>query len=65
MGARLTKADHERIAWVKSFESGRKWFLKMRAKRGEKPGTQKYYALALKQFSEFVGMTPENSFFTK
>lgn len=31
----------------------------MRAKYGEKLGTQKYYAQALKRFSEYVGMTPD------
>jgi integrase len=56
---RLTQIDRERIAWAKSFKAGEKWFLKLRAKHGEKPGTQKYYVRALKEFSEYVGMTPD------
>jgi integrase len=56
---RLTQIDRERIAWAKSFKAGEKWLLKLRAKHGEKPGTQKYYVRALKEFSEYVGMTPD------
>ena len=57
--AYLGKVDRERIAWVKSFKAGAKWFLKLRAKHGEKIGTQKVYALALEQFCEYVGMDPD------
>jgi len=56
---RLTRIDRERIAWAKSFKAGEKWLLKLRAKHGEKPGTQKYYVRALKEFSEYVGKTPD------
>ena len=59
MGTRLTKIDRERVAWVKSFKSGEKWLLKLRAKHGEKLGTQKYYVRALKEFSEYVEMDPD------
>jgi len=56
---RLTQIDRERIAWAKSFKSGEKWLLKLRAKHGEKLGTQKYYVRALKEFSEYVEMDPD------
>ena len=56
---RLTQIDRERIAWAKSFKAGEKWLLKLRAKHGEKLGTQKYYVRALKEFSEYVGMDPD------
>lgn len=56
---RLTQIDRERIAWIKSFESGRKWLLKLRAKHGEKLGTQKYYVRAVKEFSEYLEMSPD------
>jgi integrase len=56
---RLTQIDRERIAWAKSFKAGEKWLLKLRAKHGEKPGTQKYYVRALKEFSEYVEMDPD------
>ena len=56
---RLTQIDRERIAWAKSFKAGEKWLLKLRAKHGEKLGTQKYYVRALKEFSEYVGKTPD------
>lgn len=56
---RLTQIDRERIAWIKSFESGRKWLLKLQAKHGEKLGTQKYYVRAVKEFSEYLEMSPD------
>jgi integrase len=56
---RLTQIDRERVAWAKSFKSGEKWLLKLRAKHGEKLGTQKYYVRALKEFSEYVEMDPD------
>ena len=56
---RLTQIDRERIMWTKSFKSGEKWLLKLRAKHGEKLGTQKYYVRALKEFSEYVKMDPD------
>ena len=56
---RLTQIDRERIAWAKSFKAGEKWLLKLRAKHGEKLGTQKYYVRALKEFSEYLRMNPD------
>jgi len=51
--------DLQRIAWVKSFKSGEKWFLKLRKQHGKKIGTQKNYAIALERFCEYVKMTPD------
>jgi len=56
---KLGKKDIERIAWIKSFKSGIKWFLKLRKQYGEKLGTQKNYALALERFCEYIGKTPD------
>jgi len=55
----ITDKDRQRIAWVKSFESGKKWFLKLQKQHGEKLGTQKVYSLALEQFCEYINMTPD------
>jgi integrase len=55
----LNPADIKRIEWVKSFETGRKWFLKLRKQYGEKLGTQKVYAIALKRFCKKLGMNPD------
>jgi integrase len=55
----LGKKDGKRIAWVKSFKSGEKWFLKLAKQHGEKEGTQKNYAVGLERFCEYIGMTPD------
>jgi len=55
----LGKKDIERIAWVKSFKSGIKWFLKLRKQYGDKLGTQKNYAIALQRFCEYMKMNPD------
>ena len=55
----LRPADKENIKWVKSFKAGEKWFLKLRSKKGEKLGTQKSFARALKRFTEYVKMDPD------
>jgi integrase len=55
----LGKKDRERIAWVKSFRSGSKWFLMLESDYGKKEGTQKNYALALKRFCKYMKMTPD------
>jgi integrase len=55
----LRPADKENIDWVKSFKAGEKWFLKLRSKKGEKLGTQKNFARALKRFTEYVEMDPD------
>jgi len=56
---KLGKKDIERIAWIKSFKSGIKWFLKLRKQYGEKLGTQKNYALALERFCEYIEKNPD------
>jgi hypothetical protein len=55
----LGKRDRKRIAWVKSFKSGNKWFLKLSSQHGDKEGTQKNYAVGLERFCEYMGMTPD------
>lgn len=55
----LGKKDRERVAWVKSFDSGNKWFLKLESQHGKKLGTQKNYAMALERFCEYMEMTPD------
>jgi len=55
----LGKKDRKRIAWVKSFKSGEKWFLKLAKQHGEKEGTQKNYAMALERFCEYLGKNPD------
>jgi integrase len=51
--------DRQRIAWAKSFKTGQKWFLKLRKQYGEKIGTQKHYAKALKRFCKYMKMNPD------
>jgi len=55
----LGKRDRERVAWVKSFKAGNKWFLKLSSQHGDKEGTQKNYAVGLERFCEYMGMTPD------
>jgi len=55
----LRPADIKNIEWVKSFKAGEKWFLKLRSKKGEKIQTQKSFARALKRFTEYVKMDPD------
>jgi integrase len=55
----LGKRDRERVAWVKSFESGEKWFLKLESQHGKKLGTQKNYAMALERFCEYLDKNPD------
>jgi len=55
----LGKKDRKRIAWVKSFKSGNKWFLKLSSQHGDKEGTQKNYAVGLERFCEYMVMTPD------
>jgi integrase len=55
----LGKKDRERVDWVKSFNSGRKWFLKLEKQHGERLGTQKNYAMALQRFCEYLKMSPD------
>ena len=57
----LVPKELERIAWVNSFKSGRKWFLKLAKNFGEKEGTQKNYALALQRFCEYIGKDPDTA----
>lgn len=59
LNTNIGPADLQRIAWVKSFKSGSHWFLKLQARYGEKLGTQKYYAMALEDFSKYVEMNPD------
>jgi hypothetical protein len=55
----LKGRDKERVDWVESFKSGNKWFLKLEAQHGKKEGTLRNYAIALKRFSEYMKMTPD------
>ena len=55
----LNPSDIKRIEWVKSFKTGQRWFLKLRKQYGEKLGTQKVYAIALKRFCKYLGKTPD------
>jgi integrase len=55
----LGKKDRERITWVKSFDSGNNWFLKLASQHGRKLGTEKNYAMALKRFCEYIGKNPD------
>ena len=59
MSRKLIPSDKERIDWVKSYKSGERWFLKMRARHGNKQGTQRVYSIALKRFSEYLKMNPD------
>lgn len=59
MARPLSLTEKQRIEWVKSFESGQRWFGKLRARRGEKLGTLKKFALCLQLFCEYVKMNPD------
>jgi len=45
--------------WVRSFRSGKKWFLKLEKEYGKKLGTQKNYAIGLQRFCEFTEKNPD------
>ena len=55
----LGKKDRKRVAWVKSFKSGEKWFLKLSSQHGDKEGTQKNYAVGLERFCEYIEKNPD------
>jgi integrase len=55
----LNPSDVANIDWVLSFESGRKWFDKLRSKKGEKPGREKNYSRALRRFADYMKMNPD------
>ena len=59
MVRKLSPADIKRIEWVKSFKAGKRWFDRLRARKGEKSGTQKNFSLAMERFCEFTGKNPD------
>lgn len=59
MVRKLSKAQQEHIEWIKSFKTGKRWFDRLRARKGRKPGTQKNFAFNMKRFCKFVGKNPD------
>jgi site-specific recombinase XerD len=55
----VSERDKQLIVWVKSFNSGQHWLLKLEKEYGAKFNTIKNYAEGLKKFCEYAKMNPD------
>ena len=47
------------IEWTKQWQSGEKWFARLKAKKGSPDQTLKHYGISLHKFAEYKGSDPD------